>query len=105
MGDKSWKRRERQVAKYFGAERNALSGINAKITGADTLHKDLFIEVKERAKHTTVTLWDHTKQKALIEGKIPVVVLCEKGRQGFWVMAHCDDLDQVAMFAKEAKLR
>ena len=29
------------------------------------------------------------------EGKTPVIALCEKGRAGFWVMVHSDDLDKV----------
>ena len=28
-------------------------------------------------------------------GKTPVVALCEKGRAGFWIMVHSDDLDKV----------
>ena len=29
------------------------------------------------------------------EGKTPVVALCEKGRAGFWIMVHSDDLDKL----------
>jgi hypothetical protein len=54
MGDKAWKQRERQVAAYFGGERTALSGGNGKITRADVIHDDLFIECKLRAKHSVV---------------------------------------------------
>jgi len=92
MGDKAWKQRERQVAAYFGGERTALSGGNGKITRADVIHDDLFIEVKLRAKHSVVTLWDDTKKLADAEDKTPVVCLAEKNRKGFWIMIHSDDL-------------
>ena len=92
MGDKAWKQRERQVAAYFGGERTALSGGNGKITRADVIHDDLFIECKLRAKHSVVSLWDETKKLADAEKKTPVIALCEKNRKGFWIMAHSDDL-------------
>lgn len=95
MGDKAWKQRERQVASYFGGERTALSGGNGKITRADVIHDDLFIEVKLRQKHSAVTLWDDTKQLADKENKTPVIALCEKGRKGFWIMVHSDDLSKL----------
>lgn len=96
MADKRWKVAERRVAAFFGSERTPLSGGTSKMTRSDTLHPDLFVEVKSRVKHTTVTLWDDTKKKALKEGKVPVVVLVEKSRPGFWVMVHSDDLKRVA---------
>lgn len=96
MGDKAWKQRERKVAQFFGGQRTPLSGGNGKITRADVIHDKLFIECKLRAKHTAVTLWDDTKELAVLENKTPVVVLCEKNRKGFWVMVHSDDLDKLA---------
>ena len=95
MGDKAWKRREREVARFFNCERNALSGGNSKVTRADVIHKNLFIECKLRAKHSVVSLWDETAKIAKTEEKTPVVVLCEKNRPGFWIMVHSDDLKQL----------
>ena len=46
MPDKAWKNRERLVAKFFGGMRNALSGINSKVTHSDVIHDNLFIECK-----------------------------------------------------------
>lgn len=92
----TWKGGERRVAGFFGTVRTPLSGINGGITASDTLHEALFIEVKMRAKHAAVTLWDDTKAKATKEGKVPVVALQEKGRPGFWVLVHSDDLRYVA---------
>ena len=58
MPDKAWKKRERDVANYFNGQRTPLSGGNGKVTRADVIHDDLFIECKLRVKHTAVTLWD-----------------------------------------------
>ena len=60
MPDKAWKKRERDVANYFKGQRTPLSGGNGKVTRADVIHEELFIECKLRAKHTVVSLWDDT---------------------------------------------
>ena len=69
MPDKAWKKRERDVANYFNGKRTPLSGGNGKVTRADVIHKDLFIECKLRAKHTAISLWDDTAKLAKEEGK------------------------------------
>ena len=92
---RTWKQRESDVAKYFKGERTPLSGGNSKITRADVIHDKLFIECKLKKKHTVVTLWDDTAKLAKIEGKIPVVALCEKNRPGFGVMVHSTDLEKI----------
>jgi hypothetical protein len=88
-----WKQIERRVAKFFSTVRTPLSGGNSKITRSDTLHPDLFIEVKARVTHTAVTLWRDTALKAEREKKIPVVVLVEKGKKGFWILLHSKHID------------
>ena len=95
MADKAWKRREREVATYFNGERTSLSGINSKITRADVIHDELFVECKLRAKHSVVSLWDDTAKLAKDENKIPVIALCEKNRPGFWIMVHSNDLVKI----------
>ena len=95
MPDKAWKNRERLVSKFFGGVRNALSGINSKVTHSDVIHESLFIECKLRAKHTAISLWDDTAKLAKEEGKTPVIALCEKNRPGFWVMVHSSDLEKI----------
>ena len=104
MADKAWKALERRIARFFGTERTALSGGNSKGTRSDTLHPDLFIEAKQRKKHTAITLWNDTRELALVEKKIPVVCLAEKHRPGFWILIHSDDLDDVASAAYAAQL-
>ena len=96
MPDKAWKNRERLVSRFFGGVRNALSGINSKVTHSDVIHDKLFIECKLRAKHSAVKLWDETKVLADKEKKTPVIALCEKNRPGFWIMVHSDDFEKVS---------
>jgi hypothetical protein len=91
----TWKQRERDIAHFFGGERTPLSGGNSKHTCGDVIHDKLYVEVKYRAKHTLYTLWDDTKKKADKEGKTPVVCICEKGRPGFLIVAHCDDFTKI----------
>jgi len=92
---RTWKQRESDVANFFKGERTPLSGGNSKVTRADVIHDKLFVECKLKKKHTVVTLWDNTAKLAKIEGKIPVVALCEKNRPGFWVMVHSTDLEKI----------
>jgi len=102
MSDKTWKARERQVAKFFGTERNPLSGQNSKHTSSDTLHQTLYIEHKHRAAHTLLGTWRKAKDGALRESedrncpRVPVVTISEKGKPGFWVLCHSSDLLAVA---------
>ena len=92
----TWKARERQIARRFGTERTALSGGNGKVSRSDSHHPRLFIEAKARQRHSAVTLWRETAELAKLEGKLPVCCLSEKGKPGFWVVAHVDDLKEVA---------
>jgi len=106
MADKAWKQRERKAAALFGGERNSLSGGNGKISRADVIRKKengdienefpLFVEIKLRKKHTAVTLYDDTAGKAKKERRVPVVVLAEKNRPGFWIMCKDKDIQLVA---------
>lgn len=95
MPDKTWKAFERRVARFFGTERNSLSGGNSKVTRSDSLHPSLFIESKQRKRFAVIRLWDATKRLADRERKTPVVCLSEKGRPGFWVLMHRDDLPEL----------
>lgn len=84
------------MAAAFATQRTPLSGGSSRHTRSDTLHPRLFIEVKERARHALYTLYRQTSQLARGEGKVPVVAICETGRQGFLVACHVDDLQAVA---------
>ena len=58
MADKTWKSRERKVAKYFNTHRTPLSGGSSRHTRSDSLHDSLFVECKLRKKHSVISLWD-----------------------------------------------
>ena len=103
MADKTWKRNERKIAKFFNTFRTPLSGGSSRHTRSDTLHENLFIQQKHRKKHSVISLWDATKEMADKENKIPVVTLTEHGRKGFWVMCHSGDLIAVANQRKNPK--
>jgi len=100
-----WKAIERRVAKYFSSVRTPLSGGNSKITRSDTLHKNLYIEVKARVKHSAVTLWRDTALKAEKEKKVPVVVLVEKGKKGFWILVHSGSINPKHIGEEYERLR
>lgn len=96
MRRETWKRREREVARDFGAERNPLSGSNSGHSESDSLHERLYIETKGRQKHAAVTLYDDTAVKAKREGKTPVVALWEPNRKKYLLLVDPDDLQSVA---------
>ena len=93
----TWKQRERDIAKFFESERTPLSGGNSKHTRSDTLSKVFYVEAKYRVKQATASLFRDTAQKAKLEGKIPIVALCEKVQPGFLIVTSQADFARVAM--------
>ena len=78
MIKKTWKNIESKIAKFFGTTRTPRSGGNSKQTRSDTLHPELFIEVKYRETMSIGQLFRRTEELAKKENKIPVVVVQEK---------------------------
>lgn len=98
----TWKRREREIAAYFGTERTPLSGGNSKHTRSDTLHDKLFVEAKYRQRSAVWTLFESTDELAAQESKLPLLTLCQKQKPGFLIVAHSDDFEEIAVgFLKE----
>lgn len=91
-----WKEVERRVAGFFGARRNPLSGGNSGHTRSDSLHGALFIETKYRKRWEVLGIWRFARDCARQENKIPLVCLAEKGKPGFWILVHSNDLTAVA---------
>ena len=60
---RTWKKREQNIAEFFGTQRTSLSGGNSKITASDSMHESLFIEAKLRKNHTAVLFWEVAKRK------------------------------------------
>lgn len=69
MADKAWKAFERRVSAFFGGVRCPVLGTDTK---ADVNHDTLFIECKQRQKHSVVSLWDATKIRAGKKGSYRV---------------------------------
>ena len=99
----TWKARERQVANYFGCRRTPLSGINSAHTSADIIHDYLFVEHKHKKRHALLSLFYKVKKLAMKENKIPVVTISEKGKHGFYILCHSDDLTAIANQRLETK--
>ena len=58
-------------------------------------NKKLKITKVEKKKHSVLTLYDDTKKMADVEGKTPVIALCQKHRKGFWIVVHANDLEKI----------
>ena len=100
----TWKHLERQVAKFFGSVRNALSGRNSKVSASDSIHPTLFIECKLREKMPMWDLWEQSQEFGKKEGKTAVVALKKKGKKGFLLVVHCDDLVKVSQIAAVSEI-
>jgi len=75
--DKSWKALERRVAHALGTTRTPLSGGSSGHTRSDTLHPQLFVEIKYRKRFSVCTLFSQVRTLAQKERKVPVLVLHE----------------------------
>jgi hypothetical protein len=91
----TWKKVESKVASFFGTKRTPLSGGNSYHTRSDTLHNNFFIETKYRASFSVISLWRQTALLAKKENKIPIVCLAEKNKNGFWILVHSDDFNNI----------
>ena len=90
MPDKTWKRFERSVAKYFGCNRTGPMQLK---DASDIEHHCLHVQCKHSKRIAMVTLWDAAKKVA--KNKIPVIAVKQKGRHGFWLFLHSSDLGAI----------
>ena len=82
MADKTWKKEERTVAGKMRTKRNPLSGSRSgNLTSSDSLSPDYYIETKLYARAAVLTLFEDVRAKARKEGKIPVLVMRQKGKK------------------------
>lgn len=89
MAKSTWKRVERDIAKFFGTNRTPLSGINSRHTASDTLHEDLFIEVKYRRYQTVISFWDDIEEE-------PAVINLKRTEDGSeWLLFHSKDFEKL----------
>lgn len=92
----TWQEGERRIARLFGTARTPLSGINSGHTRSDTLHDELFIEVKHNKKPPGDNLWRLTSEFAEIEGKTPAIVFIKKAHRKPLILLRIEDLKKVA---------
>jgi hypothetical protein len=90
----TWKRRERDTARLFGAERQVLSGSGGRgdRSRSDTTHDRLFIETNLRATSAVRSLGERTRDRARAERKTPVLALFDKRKHGALIVVHQVDL-------------
>ena len=100
----TWKRRERDAARLFGAERQPGSGSCGRPdrSRSDSTHDKLYIETKLRASSSVRSLWEKTAALSRREGKTPLLMLYTKGRVGGLVVCHEMHLAAVAAELKTA---
>lgn len=96
MDRSTWKKGEGRIAKIFGTNRTPLSGRSSRHTRSDTLHKNLFIEIKHRKKLVAEKLWFETKDNAKKENKIPLVVLLKKNYPDPIIICKLKDLKRIS---------
>lgn len=72
----TWKSIERKIAHAFGTRRNPLSGSNGRHSKSDTLHPELYIEIKHGKPRSFrfYSIWERTKEFAKEEDKIPILI-------------------------------
>lgn len=100
----TWKARERQAAKLFGANRNRCSGSSglAHESRSDSNHPRLFIEGKLRQGSPVHKLFGPLQARAKAEKSIPILALEVEGRPGFLVAFHSADLAELAALEASA---
>jgi len=102
----TWKRLEREAARFFGAERVALSGsVNTQAaTSSDSDSERVYVESKLRARWSIWSLFRDVEGKARREGKAPVLALREKGKGGWLIVCRPDDLATLASEHRTAEV-
>ena len=98
---RAWQIFEQRVARFFGSERNPLSGSGAGLTASDSKHPAIYIEAKLRAKSPVHRLFAETEAAARKEGKTPVLALQEKYHAGWLLVCRPEDIHLLSNYAKD----
>lgn len=101
----TWKRRERNAAAIFGARRQVCSGSSGRPdrSRSDSTHERLYIETKMRASSAVRSLWESTKILAGNEGKVPVLIMYDKGKCGGLIVVHEDHAEEILVALIEGR--
>lgn len=94
---RTWVKAESFAASLFGAKRRPLSGSANRpdLDNDDAIHPRVFVESKLRAAWQVWSLYRKAKALARKAGKVTVLVLREKHKQGAIVAFHSDDFPRV----------
>jgi len=98
MHSSTWKEGERRIARIFNTNRTPLSGGNSRHTRSDTLHKELFIEVKHRKVVPGEGTMKIIEQLAKEENKIPLCVFIKKGSSEPLLLCKLKDIKKIASY-------
>jgi len=96
MADKTWKKLERRIGKFFGTCRTPLSGISSRHTSSDIIHDKLYVECKLRKRFGVIELYKKCKPIAEKEGKTVVIALHQRNDKGDYLLIKKEDLLKVA---------
>jgi len=100
---RAWQLFEARVAAFFGTRRKPLSGGDSGGSRSDSLHDQLYIEAKLRAKSPIHRLFAAVEKQAAAEGKTPVLALQEKCHAGWLLVCRPQDVHLLSSLAKDYK--
>lgn len=98
MHSTTWKQGEARIAKIFNTNRTPLSGGSSRHTRSDTLHKDLFIEVKHHKVIPGEGTMKITNDLAKLENKIPLCVFIKKGSSEPLLLCKLKDIKKITSY-------
>jgi hypothetical protein len=107
MNRDTWKQGEARIAKLFNTVRTPLSGGNSRHTRSDTLHSNLFIEVKHNKTLPFLSDFrksiEETEKLAKEESKIPLSVFIKMYDSQPFVICRLKDILEIAKHMKIEK--
>jgi len=86
--DKTWKAVERKVARLLRGRRAGNTGMPSP----DVLHPLFSVEVKYRQRLPSLLSAGMAQAKRVAEGKIPLLILKQKGQRGEYAVLELQDL-------------
>jgi len=102
MHRNTWKQGEARIAKLFNTTRTPLSGICSRHTSSDTLHPNLYIEIKHRKELPLLVEfrkeWEKCVENSKKESKTPLFVIIKKYSNEPLVLLKLKDIPVVAKY-------
>lgn len=108
MANQAWKRFERKIADKLGTFRTPLSGGSSRHTRSDTLHSELYVEIKFTGKTQMAMkkIWlDDMMKFAKAENKFPMLVFGFAGDDKQWAVIPFEVIENMYPAVHEQNLR